>query len=421
MKIIANIIAGIIAGILALSCLVPSLSVNISAHLLRGEPWHSGAIYVVTVLMAAVVMIARPIALRYNEKQVAMVCLILAVVALTFNTKNAVVSSTISRAAFSDPRKAEIAMITSLEAEQNILANIIAKSPARSSDIIGGEIATFLLDPAAGDCGGAWNGPVTKRVCPDVIRLRAEKSTALDYERKQARLAEVRDELNKLKARPSMADPNVENIGLLLSFVMTVNEGTHKWIGLGDDLHVALCVELLAMLGPSVCWFLFAAFALHGRQERRRTDTPGLPDTIATAMIAEIGQPKAMITAMIDPPITEENQSREDTAPAIIAEAAAADGPTEGQRGASRQRNGRTVTIPTCVQAFFDSHVIKQASGKVGATELYEAYVAASTAPVSQALFGRAATATFKKKMGREISYVGITVRGARPALRSVK
>lgn len=383
------ILTGILTGTMGISCLIPALSVNISAHLLKGEPWHAGAVFIVTVLLGSFVMIIRQIAKAHKASEIAFLCLIAGLACLSFNLKNAANSVTISREAFADPRKAQNEMIKRLENEANILTDILRGQRPRSSAVIAAEISGKLLDPAAEGCTGtAWNGPVTKEVCPIVANLRAEKAAAERFEKDQDRWREIQDQLNGLKGGAVSGDPQVENIAKVLGVVMTISETSLKYVALGNDLHTAIVIELVAMLGLPICWF---AFSLAIRREEVE------PDAVPVAAPVEDAQPE----------------------PVTVEEAAPAPEPKPSKTGKTK------TAIPECVDRFFSEMVVKKTGGRLGASGFYAEYVdwcrAEGIDPVSPQKFGRCATATFKKAEGATNAYIGIGIRQKTAKLKVVK
>lgn len=403
---LGKIIAGIIAGMGAFSCLIPAVSVNLAAHVSKGEAWHASAIFIVAVLVAAAAMIIRPIALRSNEKQVAFACLVLALACLSFNLKNAMTSVTISRAAYGDPRRAEMANIAAMKSEQNILANILAKSSqaegAKSSQEWRAEIAAKEADPIftrADRSNRCTNSTIqTSAVfCGERATFLAGLARAEDLERKQARLDAIGDQLRNVKQVSVMADPAVDNLVALAGFFISISDETTKYVGLGNDLHTAIFVELLAALGPSIFFFGFTAFAA------RRDDV--IERDIAPAMASPVACDAAA-------------QCEESTLPVAVAEPEPVANPDVRK---PEKKPAPTKPLPPCVASFFDTNVTERRGGSIGATDFYVAYVASCSGdPVSQAKFGRAATATFKKSAGRTNVYVGISLKG-RPALAAVR
>ena len=132
-KNLATFLAVILAGGGALACLIPALEMNIAAHAARGGPWYEAAPYIAGVFVAAVAGAILPIAKRHKAGEVVFACIVLALVAVSFNLKNALTASTLSRAEFSDPRRAQMDRIASLENRRAILANSSQQSPQQSS------------------------------------------------------------------------------------------------------------------------------------------------------------------------------------------------------------------------------------------------------------------------------------------------
>lgn len=427
----AKILAGMLTAFLALACLIPSLSVNITAHAAKGESWHAGAVYIVAVLVAAVCIIARRIARRSNDFDTARACLILAVILLSFNVKNAWNSSTISRAEFGDPRRAENVILTRLHGEEKRLQEILAKSSPRASTVIQADIDLKLQDPKADGCpvGGAWNGPVTKEVCPEVGRLRTEKAAAVAYEADKLALAEVRWKLSDpAKREKTVTDPTVQNVGMMLGLAMTVTDTTQKWIGIGDDLHVALVVESLAILGPDICLFLFLTIIAGLRREPNQPRAE--PEILTREEI--VTAPEPLVAKEIEAEILTIEEAIPDPVmiappePVATVPTEEAPRPPQKQGGRVAMKKGRNVTIPTAVQKFFDVHVARAGNDdSIGATDFYEAYAGWAgengEEVVSPNMFGRAASATYKKAEGRTNRYVGIKLKGMRPKLKAVK
>jgi hypothetical protein len=371
-KIIAAIIATILAAIGALACLVPALEMNIAAHSARGGPWFEAAPYIAGVFVAAAAGAILPIAKRHKAIEVIFACLVLGVAAVSFNLKNAMTASTLSRAEFSDPRQAQIERIARLEAREKILANSSHGSSQRSSQELRAILAAKEADPifTRADRSDRCRNPTiadSARFCAERAAILADIARAEAAEREAAELAEIRRELASIGTRPAVADPVVDNLAGAVALFVSVDPTDRAWIGWANDLHSALFVELAAAFGPMLFVFLIGLLWRQGREA------------------AVIG-PRSRQAAVVKP----------------IGEPATAAMP---------------VDAPACVRAFFTSQIVPAPGGKIGASDLYAAYAAScGREPVTQNRFGRIAGAVYTKDRGRYPAYIGIALRGPRLA-----
>jgi hypothetical protein len=372
-KTAVKFLATIPAAIGAFACLVPALEMNIAAHAARGGPWYEAAPYVAGVFVAAAAGAILPIAKRQKATEVAVACLVLGMVAVSFNLKNAMTASTLSRAEFSDPRQTQIERIARLEAREKILANSSQQSSQRSSQELRAILAAKEADPifTRADRSDRCRNPTiadSARFCAERAAILADIARAEAAERDAAELADIRRELASIGTRPAVADPVVDNLAGAVALFVTVDPADRAWIAWANDLHSALFVELAAAFGPML--FVFLIGLLWKREEVEAVSGQRGRPTTAT--------PKA---------------AGELTANAIPADA------------------------PACVRAFFTSEVVPAAGGRIGASDLYAAYAASCRGePVTQNRFGRIASAVYAKYRGRYPAYVGIALRGPRLA-----
>lgn len=375
--IAAKILATIVAGSGALACLVPALEMNVAAHAARGGPWWEAAPYIAGVFVAAVAGATLPIAKRHKAGEVVFACLVLGIVAVSFNLKNALTASTLSRAEFSDPRRAQMDRITALENRRKILANSSQQSPQQSSQELRAILAAKDADPIftrVDRSDRCRNSTIeaSAKFCAERAGILAQIARAETAERNAAELAEIQRDLGAIGIRPSVADPVVGNLAAAIGLFAHVDDGDQPMIGWANDLHTALFVELSAALGPMLFVFMIGLLWRGAEQTAVRV---GKAARVVAATGEAVGAPQRVGGSVLP------------------------------------------VDAPVCVRSFFDGQIVETASGRIGAGELYKAYEASCAGkPVSQNKFGRIVGAVLQKEGTRYPAYIGIAFRGPRLA-----
>jgi hypothetical protein len=380
----AKIVAAILTAAGALACLVPALEMNLAAHAARGGPWYEAAPYLAGVFVAAAAGAILPIAKRARAGEVIFACILLATIAISFNMKNAMTSSTLARAEFADPRKAQMERIAILEDRRKMLAEMLAQSsqqsPLKSSQEWRAELAAKEADPIftrADRSARCTNSTVaaSAKFCAERAGILAAIARAEEHEKAEAELADIRRELAGIGTRPTVADPIVTNLASTAALFMPVSKADYAVIGWANDLHTALFVELAAALGPMIFVFLIG--------------TLWRSSGAAQAAVAVNGRAKSM-----EKPATAASVPQKAMDRALPA------------------------NMPACVRRFLEGQVVEAAGAKIGAGELYAAYVAGCDGEaVSQNKFGRLAGKLFEKDGGRYPAYVGVALRGPRLAV----
>jgi hypothetical protein len=206
----------------------------------------------------------------------------------------------------------------------------------------------------------------------------AEIARVEEREKLQAELSDIRLKLANIDTRPTVADPIVGNLAKATAIFTTVDERDYALIGWANDLHTAVFVELAAALGPMLFVFLIGLLWRNG----------SAAPPVAKARKASATSEKA--AAKVAP---EKTAIITDTKPASTLPA----------------------DTPACVLLFLEERIVETPGGKIGAGDLYQAYVGGcDSEPVSQNKFGRIVGKLYEKDGARYPSYVGIALRGPR-------
>jgi hypothetical protein len=106
---------------------------------------------------------------------------------------------------------------------------------ARAATIIQNEIDRQLLEPGTDGCpaGVAWNGPVTKKVCPKVAKLREELARAKIRDQAEIDLVPALKEWRE--AKPVATRPEQERVGIIQFLLALVGIST-SWTAVMSTL-----------------------------------------------------------------------------------------------------------------------------------------------------------------------------------------
>jgi hypothetical protein len=144
-------VLGLACGAGAIACLVPAISVNLTAHLIKGEPWHAGAIYFVSVVVASVSGLVLIEAIKQRAHFLTFIGAVILTLAISFNLINALGSSRISRASVSEPREALRASLERLEEEASTLLKSLKHLPSEDAltpaGVVEAELAALEAEP----------------------------------------------------------------------------------------------------------------------------------------------------------------------------------------------------------------------------------------------------------------------------------
>lgn len=113
-------------------------------------------------------------------------------------------------------------------------------APARTTQELDAKIAVLLADPLTGNCAKI-DGPVTRRVCPTVAYLRAERAIAAERARLQTELKSEQTRLDGMPP-PKLADPSADAITRLWAQIgnAPAAERVSLWLGLASVLLVEI-------------------------------------------------------------------------------------------------------------------------------------------------------------------------------------
>jgi Uncharacterized membrane-associated protein/domain len=130
---------------------------------------------------------------------------------------------------------------TAYRSASNALAGLPVARPAAELEA---SIAGLLADPRAGDCR-TIDGPVSRRICPQVAELRVELGRAVERARLQGELERAKERLDGLPA-PRIADPAAEAVARFLGEIgVTVPSEIALWLSLSG----VILVEVGSMFG----------------------------------------------------------------------------------------------------------------------------------------------------------------------------
>jgi hypothetical protein len=375
-------VLGRACGAGAIACLVPAISVNLTAHLIKGEPWHAGAIYFVSVVVASVSGLVLIEAIKQRAHFLTFIGAVILTLAISFNLINALGSSRISRASVSEPREALRASLERLEEEASTLLKSLKHLPSEGAltpaGVVEAELAALEAEPIfarSKHCSDVTL-PDSSALCRSRAATQARLARAQERDRLQARLAVINAELNTLGARPATIDPKVDAMSAVLAQLIPITPAARAFIGLSVDLHLAVFVELLAAFGPSLFRALFVfMIPAHG----------ALP-----------GQPSGELRL-------------------------------RGRAGRARNKAKPIgeADLPACVRTFISQRVIERADASIGATALHEAYKATcmpGAKPLGLPAFGQLMTRLYPKEpRGGRVFYTGITLAAGLPKLEVVR
>jgi hypothetical protein len=118
---------------------------------------------------------------------------------------------------------------------------------ARAAGLIHAEIAGLLREPKAEGCaeGGIWNGPVTKVICPQVDKLRAELARAKARDGAQLELAPALERLTKASEAGGNVQASMGPIAMLLALL-----GIR--VGVADPWQMLASLFMIAIEGGAI-------------------------------------------------------------------------------------------------------------------------------------------------------------------------
>jgi hypothetical protein len=177
-------------------------------------------------------------------------------------------------------------------AKENVerLRKIVANNAeVRAVAIIQAEIDELLRTPGADGCpaGAEWNGPVTKKVCPKVDRLRGEHARAEARDKAQADLTPA---ITALRTTPAPAIAAQESTGPVAWALAALGVQVGGWSQLIASLIMAI-VEGGAIILPML-------IGAASRAGARMVATGAAP----TPQAAQVAQPPAPTAGANNPP-----------------------------------------------------------------------------------------------------------------------
>ena len=188
---------------------------------------------------------------------------------------------------------------------QSRLATLPATRPALE---LQAAITGALVDPKAGDCN-TMDGPVSRRVCPQVAEFRTELARANERQRLYGDVQSAKAQLDALRL-PGPADPAAEAVAKFL--------GKIGFGGLepGDAaLWLSLLGVVLVEVGSSFGLLLVSGSAPAGKRERDGTtgpplilpssDSPRTPIARAASIAEPAGFSEASVPAIPAPSVAE--------------------------------------------------------------------------------------------------------------------
>jgi hypothetical protein len=172
---------------------------------------------------------------------------------------------------------------------ERLRKTVAVNADARAVAVIEAEIGQLLLTPGTDGCpiGVAWNGPVTKKVCPDVAKLRTELARAETRDKAQADLTPAIAAWSK--ATPPASSTH-ESAGPVAFALAALGLQVGGWSQLIASLIMAI-VEGGAIIVPML-------IGAASRAGARVVATGAVP----TPQTAQVVQPTAPTTGATNPP-----------------------------------------------------------------------------------------------------------------------
>lgn len=199
----------------ALSLIGVSIAMNLQAGLAKSETLQGQVTWAIASAASDILKAVAPIFIAYAIAQRDFLRTLAGLTVLVVTGGYALVSAISyshgSRVDVAGARSAEAAIharaSTSYRDAQIALSAIPAARPVAE---LGASISGLLADPRAGDCR-TMDGPVSRRVCPQVAELRTELGRAAERSRLQGELERAKVRLDGLPA-PRIADPAAEAV-----------------------------------------------------------------------------------------------------------------------------------------------------------------------------------------------------------------